>query len=270
MGVHIRKSKQCAFFTKPEIAKRLIDATNVERFKLVIEPSAGNGSFSMQIHNCLAFDIDPKDPSIIKQDFLQLSYTGDVDRKDILCIGNPPFGPNGSLALAFIKKCCEFADTIAFILPLSYKKESAQARIPEYYHLSKQIDLPLENALLDGEPQNVPVVFQIWERKWHLRPKPIYLPPVGFSYVKRDRAHFCIRRVGMRAGKASRELSPSATAHYYIRIDLDNVVWVDTIMQQINEVQWAHNNTVGQRSISKNELNKALGDIIRVLAGEPQ
>ena len=74
----------------------------------------------------------------------------------------------------------------------------------------------------------------------------------------------------MRAGKASRELSPSATAHYYIRIDLDNVVWVDTIMQQINEVQWAHNNTVGQRSISKNELNKALGDIIRVLAGEPQ
>ena len=191
MGRHIRKSKQCAFFTKPEIAKRLIDETHTERFKLIIEPSAGNGSFSRQIEGYQwALDIDPKHPSIVKCDFLKFQYNGEIDRKDILCIGNPPFGPNGSLALAFIKKCAEIADTIAFILPLSYKKESMQARIPGYYHLTKQIDLPLENALLNGEPQEVPVVFQIWERKRYLRPKPVYVPPVGFSYVKRDQAHF--------------------------------------------------------------------------------
>jgi hypothetical protein len=263
MGRHIRKSKQCTFFTKPEIAKRLIDETHIERFKLVIEPSAGDGSFSRQIDGYQwALDIDPKHPSITKCDFLKFQYNGEVDRKDILCIGNPPFGPNGSLALAFIKKCAEIADTIAFILPLSYKKESMQARIPEYYHLAKQIDLPLENALLDGEPQEVPVIFQIWERKWYLRPKPIHLPPVGFSYVKRDQAHFCVRRVGMRAGKASRELSPSITAHYYIRLDLDNTIWVDTAIQQLNRVKWEHNNTVGQRSISKNELTKVLTPIL--------
>ena len=64
----------------------------------------------------------------------------------------------------------------------------------------------------------------------------------------------------MRAGKASRELSPSITAHYYIR--LDNVVWVDTAIQQLNMVKWEHNNTVGQRSISKNELTRVLTPIL--------
>ena len=262
MGAHVRKSKQCAFFTKPEIAKRLIDETHVERFKLVIEPSAGDGAFSRQIENCQAFDIDPKDPSIIKQDFLRLSYAGPIDRKDILCIGNPPFGPNGSLALAFIKKCCEFADTIAFILPLSYKKESIQARIPANYHLAKQIDVPLENAFLTGKPQEVPVVFQIWENGYSPRPKPVYVESVGFSYVGRDQAHFCVRRVGMRAGKASRELSVSKTAHYYIGLNISNTILVDTVIMQLNNIEWEHNNTVGQRSISKNELNRVMASIL--------
>jgi len=268
MGRHIRKSTQCAFFTKPEIAKRLIDETQIERFKLIIEPSAGDGSFSKQIENCKAFDIDPKHPSIIACDFLRLDFSDIINtvpgRKDILCIGNPPFGPNGSLALAFIKKCTEIADTIAFILPLSYKKESMQARIPEYYHLVKQIDLPLENALLNGEPQKVPVVFQIWENKHCLRPRPIKFAPVGFWYVDRENADFCVRRVGARAGRASRELSKSRTAHYYIRLWCDKLVGrtidetIDVIINKLNEFDWDRNNTVGQRSISKNELNKAI------------
>jgi len=265
MGRHIRKSKQCAFFTKPEIAKRLIDETHIERFKLVIEPSAGDGSFSRQIDGYQwALDIDPKHPSITKCDFLKFQYNGEIDRKDILCIGNPPFGPNGSLALAFIKKCAEIADTIAFILPLSYKKESMQARIPENYHLAKQIDLPLENALLDGKPQEVPVVFQIWERKWYLRPKPMKFAPIGFWYVDRGKADFCVRRVGARAGRASRELSPSTTAHYYVRLWCDRLIGgtinetIDIVIDRLNKFEWERGNTVGQRSISKNELNKAM------------
>jgi predicted RNA methylase len=265
MGTHIRKSKQCVFFTIPEIAKLLIDSINLSKFELIIEPSAGNGSFSRQIDNCIAFDIDPKHPSIEKRDFLKEGYQTEIDRKNVLCIGNPPFGTNGSLALAFIRKCSEIADTIAFILPLSYKKDSVQARIPNGYHLAQQIDIPLENALLGGEIQKIPVVFQVWENKGCPRKIPTQYTPAGFSYVKRDDAHFCVRRVGMRAGRASRDLSQSVTAHYYIRLHDGSLI--DKAIEYLNKIKWEHNNTVGQRSISKNELNKIMLDVALSIYG---
>ena len=36
----------------------------------IIEPSAGNGAFSLKIKNCIAYDIQPEHSSIIQQDFL--------------------------------------------------------------------------------------------------------------------------------------------------------------------------------------------------------
>lgn len=82
----------------------------------IIEPSAGNGSFSLQLSNCIAYDIHPEHDSIIKHDFLGL----DLDyRKGTLFIGNPPFGSNINLFAQFIKKCMECGDYIAFILPIS-------------------------------------------------------------------------------------------------------------------------------------------------------
>jgi hypothetical protein len=66
----------------------------------------------------------------------------------------------------------------------------------------------------------------------------------------------------MRAGKASRELSPSITAHYYIKLDPGNIAFLDTAIRQLNAVKWEHNNTVGQRSISKNELTRVLTPIL--------
>lgn len=264
MGVHIRRSVQCAFFTIPAIAKQLINEVDISKFKLVIEPSAGAGSFSRQINGCLAFDINPKHPTIIKQDFLQWSYDGPINRRDILCVGNPPFGTNGSLAHAFIKKCATIADTIAFILPLSYKKDSIKARVPKNYHLVKQIDIPLENALLGGKPQEVPVIFQIWENKYAPRAQTEHVMPIGFSYVHKSESDFCYRRVGVCAGRASTELAKSETAHYYIK--LADVSILDQVIVKLNAIKWTHNNTVAQRSISKNELNAELNNIIHSLS----
>lgn len=109
-----------AYFTSKTLAKRLIDKTfevlgNYE-ISEVIEPSAGDGSFSLQIPRCIAYDIDPKHPSILKQDFLsfELNY-----KKNRLFIGNPPFGNRNLLSEAFYKKCAKLGDYIAFILPIS-------------------------------------------------------------------------------------------------------------------------------------------------------
>jgi hypothetical protein len=46
-----------------------------EMFKEVtelIEPSAGNGAFSLKLDNCISYDIAPEHESIIEQDFLKL------------------------------------------------------------------------------------------------------------------------------------------------------------------------------------------------------
>ena len=64
----------------------------------------------------------------------------------------------------FIKRSSEFADTIAFILPLSFAKPSMKNKIPEYFHLQYEEVLPDDSYLLDGESYSVKCVFQIWKK----------------------------------------------------------------------------------------------------------
>ena len=98
-----------------ETAYKIIGSENIIE---IIEPSAGNGNFSNQIENCIAYDLEPEGEGIIKQDFLELNLEY---KKGRLFIGNPPFGDRMNLASKFIKKCYELGDYIAFILPISQK-----------------------------------------------------------------------------------------------------------------------------------------------------
>lgn len=108
------------YYTNKELAKRLINKTfevlGKENITEIIEPSAGNGAFSKQIYNCIAYDIKPDDESVIEQDFLTLDMQY---KKGRLFIGNPPFGVHNSLIRLFWKRCIEFGDYIAFILPIT-------------------------------------------------------------------------------------------------------------------------------------------------------
>lgn len=82
-----------------------------------LEPSAGTGVFLNYLDlPYLAYDIDPKDNRVTKQDYLEL----DLDYKKGRCvIGNPPYGDRNNLSRAFYKKSINLADYIAFILPIS-------------------------------------------------------------------------------------------------------------------------------------------------------
>lgn len=108
------------YYTPVEVAEKLINTTyeviGKENITDIIEPSAGNGSFSLLIDNCIAYDIEPEHPSIEKQDFLKLDIPY---RKGRLIIGNPPFGRGMNLAQKFYKKSVDICDYIAFILPIS-------------------------------------------------------------------------------------------------------------------------------------------------------
>jgi len=116
------------YYTSKELAKYCIEKTyeiiGEENISEVIEPSAGNGSFSLQIPSlCWSYDIEPEHESIVKQDFLTLDINYLRGR---LVIGNPPYGRGNSLSMAFYKKCVKIADYIAFILPISQFNNNVQ------------------------------------------------------------------------------------------------------------------------------------------------
>lgn len=94
------------YYTPLDKAKYCIDKVyeiiGENNISEAIEPSAGNGSFSLQVPTtCLAYDIEPEHESITKQDFLTLNIDYLYGR---LIIGNPPYGREIG---KFVKKAYE-------------------------------------------------------------------------------------------------------------------------------------------------------------------
>lgn len=108
------------YYTSLDLAKKCINILQntipKQYITEYIEPSAGAGAFSLQLDNCLAYDIEPEHHSILKQDFLNL----DIPYKTGRCfIGNPPFGNKNTLVKKFFNKCVSLGDYIVFILPIT-------------------------------------------------------------------------------------------------------------------------------------------------------
>lgn len=259
----ILKSKLDKFYTKEEIAKQLISKIDLSKFDLAVDPSCGDGSFYKNINiDKIGIDIEPglNDLNIVKSDFLLWDHNNiSKETKKVIAITNPPFGKQGSLALKFIKKCSLFADTIAFILPLSFAKDSVKNRIPLEYHLIYE-EILLENSfLLDSEDYSVKCVFQVWEKKKYNRKLIEKIKEKGFSYTKnKSLADLAVRRVGIYAGKAFIDINKSEQSHYFIIINKKDKI--DKIIEFLKKVEW-EDLTVGPRSISKNELNIILNKI---------
>ena len=132
---------------------------------LVIEPSAGTGVFvnllRKQGYVVMAFDIEPKHPLVNTQDWLETDLKFD-DRAVI--IGNPPFGNKGRLAVDFINKSLEVANTVGFIVPLTLAESwTTQKHVKPDAMLIEQVRLPDKSFIFDGKNKSVKCVFQIWQ-----------------------------------------------------------------------------------------------------------
>ena len=223
---------------------------------LVIEPSAGDGAFCDAIKQSTQhyefYDIDPKHDDITKCDFLAL----DIPEQSLpICfLGNPPFGRQSSLAIKFIKKSCAIAKFVCFILPNSFKKESMQRHFPPRFHLVHQSEIAENGFIVDGSSHNVPCVFQIWERRDTERTTLAKQKPVGFAFVKKNENHdIAFRRVGVNAGTLYRETQErSEQSHYFIKFD--SKLDCDSCVDLLQNIEYPSSNTVGPRSISKQEL----------------
>jgi len=253
----ILKSELDKFYTKIDTAKYLINKVDISSFDVVIEPSCGSGSFYNQIEHKskIGVDIAPEMKGVISHDFLTLDPK--VNNKNVLAIGNPPFGKQGSLAMKFINKSAEYCSQIAFILPISFMKDSYKNRIPDYFHLVSEEILDENSFELNGDDFSVKCCFQIWEKRDYVREKIKKIDAIGFEYTKdKSLADLSVRRVGVYAGNAFSDcLDKSEQSHYFLI--LDDKTKKDQIIESLNSNTWS-DLTVGPKSISKSELNKFL------------
>lgn len=252
------------YYTKSNIVEQCIDIIkqyiNINKNDIIIEPSAGNGAFINKIKELsdtyYFYDIEPDNIEIIKKNFLTLDINSN---KKIHIIGNPPFGRQSSIAIKFIKKCCSFASTISFILPKSFKKDSMKKHFLKNYHLVYEIDLQDNSFLVNNIEYNVPCIFQIWEYRNEERDIPELLEPNNFKFVNQDDSpSISFRRVGVNAGTISKDIDKSIQSHYFIKFNKD----VDEILDKLKDIKFTDNNTVGPKSISKQELIKEFNKFI--------
>ena len=250
-----QKDELDRFYTLEPIVNKCLNLLSLEQYDCIIEPSAGNGSFSNKIEGCFAYDISPATDNIIKQDWFELDKTFFKNYKNILVIGNPPFGQQNTLAISFFNESAKFADTIAFILPRSFKKDSVQNRLSLDFSLMQELDLlDCEFALKGEEKYKVPCVFQIWKRTKEPRKKVRLKTTTDlFDFTTKDFADFRIQRVGGNAGKASKDLNYSVSSNYFIKNKTDYST--DDLIKLINSLVFPSiSYTTGPKSLSKGEL----------------
>jgi hypothetical protein len=168
----VRQAGLDKFYTVPAISEKCIKTIGSyydwSVWGLVIEPSAGNGSFLSAIPTTkkLGIDISPEHDDIITQDFL--TYTPPPTGK-ILVVGNPPFGRVSSLAIQFFQHAAQWADVIAFIIPRTFRRVSVHNKLDLNFHLVYDEEIPVSPCSFNP-PMMVKCCFQIWEKREKVRP----------------------------------------------------------------------------------------------------
>ena len=164
----VRAQQLDKFYTKPSIAKQCLESLGARwpwsRWDLVVEPSAGNGSFYLQIptQKKVGVDLAPDHPQIQTADFF--TWSPPPGTQNCLVVGNPPFGRVSSLAIRFFCHAAEFASVIAFIVPRTFRRISVQEKLPRTFHLVLDTSIPVKPCAFQPA-MNVKCCWQVWERR---------------------------------------------------------------------------------------------------------
>jgi len=154
------------FFTNPEVAAQC--AAIAKRYikpRTIVEPSAGCGALvdaakkSFPKTTIRAYDLDPKRSDIIRSNFL----TEPIQHADLV-FANPPFGKRAALAVGFFNRSAKMADTLAFIVPVQFRKWSVQSKLNKDFRLVSDTLLPEAAFIFNGKPYKVRCCFQVWKR----------------------------------------------------------------------------------------------------------
>ena len=166
----VREAGLDKFYTIPAISEKCLAAIGAkwgwDHWDLVVEPSAGNGSFLSKIPTAkkVGVDIAPEHADIIKMDFFDYRVPLPSPGPNILVVGNPPFGRVSSLAVKFFNHAAEWCSVIAFIIPKTFRRISLQNRLHRKFHLIHDDEIPTEPCSF-SPPMSVKCCFQIWEKR---------------------------------------------------------------------------------------------------------
>jgi len=274
---NIRNEGLDKFYTIPKYSKKCIDKLfelyNILNFDLIIEPSAGNGSFFNQIEsdNKIGIDISPDNTNILKMDFF--NYTPPIDKNNILIIGNPPFGKISSIAIKFFNHSAKWSKIIAFIIPRTFRKQSVQNKLDNNFHLIYDEDVPIKPCQFIPKMM-VKCCFQIWEKK-DIKRLYIDLPTkhndwkfLEFGPIDKygqpsppNNADFALRAYGGKIGEIKidklNELRPKSW--HWIKSNITK----EDLINRFNKLDYSNSvNTARQNSMGKGELVKLYNNFI--------
>jgi len=206
------------YYTPPDLAKYIVDKTKEvigeENITEYIEPSAGAGVFLDYLEKenvpYLAYDIEPEDNRIIKQDFLAL----ELEYKKGRCvIGNPPFGWANSGIKKFYKKSIQLAEYISFILPVSQYNNNHELFDFELIYSENLGEVKFLNP---NSSINKKCCLNIYKKPKIKRRKPSYkfndIKIIGWRKAKKTNCDFYICCYGSPLGK----IVPRDTHHVNI------------------------------------------------------
>ena len=268
------------FYTSPATAAICINIV-ADMYKwdwdLVVEPSAGDGSFYSLFPpptagcQLVGIDLAPEHPDISAMDFFDYSPPYVVGSNTIpkndktLVIGNPPFGRVSSLAIRFFNHAAEWATVIAFIVPRTFRRVSVQNKLDMCFHLVHDHDIPTSPCCF-SPPMMAKCCFQVWERRSAIRER-IELPTshtdwTFLPYGPRDAvgqptppddADFAIRAYGGKCGVVCRTgldaLRPKSW--HWIKSNID----VAHIVSRFEQLDYSiSTNTARQNSIGRADL----------------
>lgn len=256
----IKKKNLDKFYTNVDISINYINKFSefydFSSFDFIIEPSAGAGSFLFNIpnENKIGIDIEPEHDLIKKQDFF--TYFPPKDMKNILTIGNPPFGKVGSLAIKFFNHAAQFSNIIAFIVPRSFRKTAIQNRLDDNFHLIYDDTIPIKPCCFNPE-MNAKCCFQIWEKKnikRNITKTDLFHEDWDFiSYKEIEKADFAIRAYGGRCGDIIyNDLKKlNHKGWHFIKANINK----ESLVEKIKKLDFINStNTARQDSLGKREL----------------
>lgn len=171
------------YYTPVDLAKMLIEKTfeviGKDNITDIIEPSAGDGSFSNQL-DCRAIDIKPGNDNIEQGDYLSMKIPY---KKGRLVIGNPPYGEKLKLAMDFYKKSTEISDYIAFVLPISQLNNTVSMKKFELIYSED-----LGKKYYSG--RNLWCCFNIYRRRFDDNIKQNKLQIDGITFYRQDKKDY--------------------------------------------------------------------------------
>ena len=106
------------FYTLPQVARECVDTllqyVSFDDYDVILEPSAGTGSFFELLPTTKrkGIDLEPKCDHVETMNFFDFVAEPNTS---YCVVGNPPFGRISSTAVKFFNHAATFASVIAFI-----------------------------------------------------------------------------------------------------------------------------------------------------------